>query len=114
MRHPRQHAALVGDQQVAADTRRRGILLHAGILGVIALDGAGVIAGFNDGDEFFETGARRHEISNASGAIDQILGSGNLETPAPPPPRWAKEAPASPASPSTTGGTPTMLTADQP
>ena len=64
MRHARQNAALMRNEYVATDARRRRVLLHAGILGVIALDGAGVIAGFNDGDEFIETGARRHETSN--------------------------------------------------
>src|SRR6476661_7420053 len=45
MRHARKHAALVRDQQVAANARRAGVLLHAGIFSVVALDGAGVIAG---------------------------------------------------------------------
>src|SRR4051812_2652062 len=58
VRHPRQHAALMGDQQVAADARGCGVLLHAGILGVIALDGAGMIAAFDHGDEFIQTGPR--------------------------------------------------------
>jgi hypothetical protein len=57
------------DQDVAADARRCGVLLHAGILGVIAFDGAGVIAGYDGGNEFMETGTRRHVISNASNPV---------------------------------------------
>src|SRR5665213_2873178 len=44
MRHQCENAALAGHQHVAADAPRRRVLLHAGILGVIALDGAGMIA----------------------------------------------------------------------
>jgi len=53
----------VGDEDIAPDARWRRILLHAGILGIVALDGAGMIAGFNDGNELIETGARRHATS---------------------------------------------------
>ena len=77
----------------------------------------GVIAGFDDGDELIETGARRHESSffrQNGEACDQILGSGNSETRCDAARRFAKEATASTASPSTTGGNTTMLTADQP
>ena len=45
-------------QNIAADPRRGGILLHAGVLGVIALDRAGMIAGDDGGNELIETGAR--------------------------------------------------------
>src|SRR6266478_6259318 len=63
--HARQNAALMGDQRLAADPRRRRVLLHAGILGVIALDGAGVIAGFNDGDKLIQAFSRWHQTSSA-------------------------------------------------
>src|ERR1700704_3556069 len=90
MRHPGQYAALVRDQEVAADAGRRGVLLHAGILGVIALDGAGMIAGFNGGDEFIETGARRHRTSKypANSRSNPWIGKfGRRLHPRPPPPR---------------------------
>src|ERR1019366_641647 len=61
VRHPRQDTALVGDQHVAADARRRQVLLHAGILGVIVLDRAGMVAGFDDRNELIETGSRWHQ-----------------------------------------------------
>src|SRR6266550_2575100 len=67
MRHARQNAALVSHQQIAADARRRRVLLHAGIFGVIALDSAGMIASLNNGDKLIKTRSRRHETSNASG-----------------------------------------------
>jgi len=57
MRHERQYAALMRHQTIAADARRACVLLHAGIFGVIALDGAGVIAGLDHGDELIEKGA---------------------------------------------------------
>src|SRR5260370_11289444 len=66
MRHARQHAALVGDQHVAADTRGCRIFLHAGILGVIALDGAGVIAGLNNGYKLIQAFSRWHRTSSAA------------------------------------------------
>src|SRR5215207_10189129 len=59
--HAFQHRALMRDQDVAADARRRGILLHAGVLGVEALDRAGMIAGDDGRNELIETGARGHE-----------------------------------------------------
>ena len=54
VRHARKDAALVRDQQIAPNARRASVLLHAGIFGVIALDGAGVIAGLDHGDEFIQ------------------------------------------------------------
>ena len=63
MAHTRQNAAFMGDQQAPPDPRRRRILLHAGILGVIALDGAGVVTGLNDGDELIQAFSRRHKTS---------------------------------------------------
>src|ERR1019366_390528 len=113
MRHARQNAALAGDQQVAAAARRACVLLHAGILGVIALDGAGMIASLDDGDKLIETGSRRHETSNASVA-DQILGSENSDTACDLRRRLANDARVRTASPSSTGGYTTRLTADQP
>src|ERR1700730_7075258 len=56
MRHARQHATLVGDQQAAVRLWRGGVFLQAGIFGVIALDRAGMIAGFDDSDKLIETG----------------------------------------------------------
>src|ERR1035437_5387091 len=103
MRHARQNAALAGDQQVAAAARRACVLLHAGILGVIALDGAGMIACLNNGDELIESGSRRHETSNAS-LPDQILGCGNSDTACGLRRRLATAARVRTASPSTTGG----------
>jgi len=51
MGHARQNAALVGHQQIAADARLGSAFsLHAGILGVIALDSAGMIASLNNGE----------------------------------------------------------------
>src|ERR1700722_6108160 len=69
VRHPRQHAALMRDQQVAADARRTRILLHAGILMVIALDGAGVIAGLHHCDKFIQAFSRRHSSSRVQSAL---------------------------------------------
>src|ERR1700751_4243096 len=58
--HALQHRALMRHKAIAADAGRSGILLHAGVLGVIALDRAGMIAGDDSGDELVEAGARRH------------------------------------------------------
>src|SRR6266446_5672046 len=58
MAHTRQNAAFMGDQQAPPDPRRRRILLHAGILSVIALDGAGVVAGLDNGDKFIQSLSR--------------------------------------------------------
>src|SRR5512132_4424283 len=54
MAHARQNATFVGDQQVAPDPRGCRILLHAGIPSVIALDGAGMIAGLDNRDKFIQ------------------------------------------------------------
>ncbi len=100
-------------QDVAADPRRGGVLLHAGVLGVEALDGAGMIAGDDGSNELIETGARRHGASSNQ-IEDQILGPGispaacNLAR------RFANDANDSTARPSSTGGNTTMLTIDQP
>src|ERR1700694_3187302 len=67
MRHARKDAALVRDQNVATDARRGCVLLHAGIFGVIALDGAGMITGLDDSDKFIQAFSRRHETSSACG-----------------------------------------------
>src|SRR5271168_940392 len=61
MRHPHQRRPLVGNQCVAANARRREILLHCGIFGVIALDGAGMVTRFDDANELIETGSRWHQ-----------------------------------------------------
>src|SRR5260370_29818148 len=73
MRHARQHAALMRDQHVATDARRACVLLHAGIFGVIALDGAGVIASLPDGDKLIQALSRRHETSSVSGTPQGAL-----------------------------------------
>src|SRR5262249_45090943 len=52
-----QHGALMRHQAVAADARRRSVLLHAGVFGVVTLDRAGMVAGDDKGDELVETGA---------------------------------------------------------
>src|SRR4051794_25737474 len=59
-----QYRALMRHENVAADPRRRGILLHAGIFRVIALDRAGMIAGDDGRNELIETGTRRHGPSS--------------------------------------------------
>jgi hypothetical protein len=61
VRHPRQRRSLVGNQYIAANARRREIFLHGGVFGVIALDGAGMVTGFDDGNELIETGSRWHQ-----------------------------------------------------
>ena len=58
------------DQDVAADPWRRCVLLHAGVLGVEALDRAGMIAGDDGGNEFIETGARRHVASRIDSKLE--------------------------------------------
>src|SRR5258708_34372865 len=71
----RQRGALMRHQHVAADPGRGGVLLHAGVLGIIALDRAAMIAGNDGRNEFIETGARRHgtfqriDQSNAGSGI---------------------------------------------
>ena len=100
-------------QHVAADPRRSRILLHAGVLGVEALDRAGMIAGNDGGNELIETGACRHRASNNQ-SEDQILGSGISSTARSFARRFANDANDSTAKPSSTGGNTTMLTIDQP
>jgi len=51
---------------IAADPRCGRVLLHAGVLGVEAFDGAGMIAGDDGSNELIETGARRHGASSNS------------------------------------------------
>src|SRR5918999_2907 len=106
---PLQHRALMRYQHVAADPWQGGVLLHAGVLGVEALDRAGMIAGDDGGDEFIETGARWHGTSG-----NQMLGPGISSTACSFARRLANDANDSTARPSSTGGNTTMFTIDQP
>src|SRR5206468_12805898 len=65
--HPRQDRALMRNQHVAAKARGCGVLLHARVFSVIALDRTDMIAGFHDRNELVETGSRWHEMSNLGG-----------------------------------------------
>src|SRR5439155_4436973 len=62
--HTFQHGALMRHQDVAADPRCGCVLLHPGVLGVEALDRAGMVAGDNGSNELIKTGARRHGASS--------------------------------------------------
>src|SRR6185369_12382027 len=108
-----QHGALMRHQDVAADPWRSRVLLHAGVLGVETLDGAGMIAGDDGSNEFIETGARRHEASSNQ-IEDQILGPGISPAACSFARRLAKDANVRTARPSNTGGNTTMFTIDQP
>src|SRR4051794_20071627 len=105
---PRENAALMRNQPVAADPRRRGVLLHAGVFGVIALDGVGMVAALDDGNELHREG-----LATASKS-PQMLGSGNSSTGCSLRRRFANEAKVSTASPNATGGDNTRMTPHPP
>src|SRR5689334_2082504 len=72
-----QGRALADHQLVAADARRRGVLLHRGALGVELLDRLDVRAGFDARDEALEGGGGGHYLAS-----------------------WAKDSSSAPGSPS--------------
>src|ERR1700732_1374996 len=117
MRHPRQCRSLVGNQHVATDARRRRVLLHAGIVRIVALDRTSMVAGLDDRNELIETGPRRHHTPPTfwprTGAY-QMPVSGNSGTCCKAVRRFANEATASTNSHRTTGGNTTRITAAQP
>jgi hypothetical protein len=110
---PLERCALMRHEDVTAYPRRGGIFLHAGIFGVIALDGAGVIAGYDNRNELVRR-ARDGMGPPKLGNNYQMLRSGISSTACSLRRRLANDANDRIARPSSTGGNTTMFTADQP
>src|SRR5260370_36606107 len=103
----------MGDQHVGTEGRGACVLLHAGIFGVIALDGAGVIASLHDGDKLIQALSRRHETSSVSGTPQGALvkySDRETRTPLPPSsgPAWRTMRTLKPAVPPAPADTPPM------
>jgi hypothetical protein len=62
------------DQHIAAHARRRGVLLHAGIVGIIPFDRAGMIAAFDHSYKFVNARSRRHPTSSLAARLFRIAG----------------------------------------